>query len=58
MPVEISQPIELILRVSSYTPASTLPTGLIFVSGGNLCYVSGANIVMFNSGISGAALLS
>lgn len=40
-------------------PSANIPTGTIFISGGSLCWTSGAQIIQitFNvSGISGASL--
>lgn len=43
--VNVLAPRELILPIARYAPAASLPEGLIFVSAGALCYVSGATIV-------------
>lgn len=58
---ELLQPVELILPRTTKVPSSAHQHGTIFISGGYLCYTSGAAIVMIGAGsepiASGAAIL-
>ena len=59
---EVLAPKELTLPARARTPSANNRHGEIYISGGYLCYVSGANIIMLNNGseafLSGANLLS
>lgn len=47
---EALAPVEFTLPRQAKTPSSTIAHGTVFISGGYLCYVSGATIIQIGSG--------